>query len=100
MQQLNWLKWISMQWNEMQSNVMNCLQVCLWASLSYGDGASRVRKGTPGSLPSGLFTPTVPWVQSYWAFTGYKWDNLKYMGWNHWDYETLRYKLFELFSKG
>lgn len=25
-----------------------------------GMGLSRVRKGTPGSLPSGLLTPTVP----------------------------------------
>ena len=48
----------------MNSNAKQCYDMsfkffCEWV-LSYGDGASRVRKGTPGSLPSGLLTPTVP----------------------------------------
>ena len=81
MQPINLLKWMSMQWIEMQSNVMTCVfQVCLWVSSSYGDGASRVRKGTPGSLPSGLLTPTVPWVQLHWTFTGCDGLNLNHMG--------------------
>ena len=59
----------AMNWNAKQCYTMFFKFVCEWDS-SYGDGASRVRKGTPGSLPSGLLTPTVPWVQLYWAFTG------------------------------
>ena len=55
----------------MQSNVLQMFFkfVCEWDS-SYVDGASRARKGTPGSLPSGLLTPNVPWVKLSWAFMG------------------------------
>ena len=55
----------------MKKNVMQCFSsLFVSEDSSYGDGASRVKKGTPGSFPSGLLTPTVPWVQIYWAFTG------------------------------
>ena len=57
-----------MHWIELQCNVMSFKFVCDRDKLR--DGASRVRKGTPGSLPLGLLTPTVPWVQLHWTFTG------------------------------
>ena len=65
---------------------------CLWARvyLTGTIGASRVRKGTPGILPSGLLIPTVPWLQLWWTFTGntcyglhQKWNNE-----NQWNPET------------
>ena len=59
----------AMNWNAKQCYDMSFKFVCEWVS-RYGDGASRVRKGTPGSLPLGLLTSTIPWVQISWAFTG------------------------------
>ena len=65
---IEWMKY-AMNWNVKQCYAMFFNFVCEW-DLSYGNGASRVRKGTPGSFPSGLLTPTIPWVQLSWAFTG------------------------------
>ena len=45
----------------MKANDMQCFSsLFVSEDSSYGDGASRVMKGTPGSLPSGLLTPTIP----------------------------------------
>ena len=63
-----------------------------------GNGASRVRKGTHGSLPLGLLTPIVPCCNYTWAFTG----NTCYGTHKNNDKadETLRPFLFVLFAKG
>ena len=77
------------QWIEMQTNVMQCFSsLFVSEDSSYGDGASRVRKGTPGSLPSGLLTPIVPWMKLHWTFTGCNGLNLKHMGENLWNLKT------------
>ena len=39
--------------------------VCEWGLFMGISGTTRVRKGMPGSLPSGLLTPTVPWCKIY-----------------------------------
>ena len=42
---------------------------CEWGNGMGPQGLGMV----PWELPSGLLTPTVPWVQWYWTFTGLRW---------------------------
>ena len=46
--------------NELNYNAMLCISSLIVREFKLRDGASRVRKGTPRSLPSGLLTPIVP----------------------------------------
>ena len=45
---------------ELNYDVILCISSLIVREFKLQDGASRVRKGTPGSLPLGLLTPTVP----------------------------------------
>ena len=45
---------------ELNYNAMLCLSSLFVREFKLRDGASRVRNGTPGSLPSGLLAPTIP----------------------------------------
>ena len=44
----------------MKTNVLQCFKFDCERDFKLGDGASRVRNGTPGSLPSSLLAPIVP----------------------------------------
>ena len=59
------------QWIAMKTNVLQCFKFDCERDFQLGDGASRVRNGTPGSLPSSLLAPTVPWVQIYLSIHGF-----------------------------
>ena len=76
---MQWVKF--MQWFQF---------VCEWGFQVNGYGASRVMNGTPKSLPSGLLTPTVPWLQLYLSIHGYMryGKTLKKKDKNQWDYEN------------
>ena len=58
-------------WIAMKTYVLQCSSLIVREILSYEDGASRVRNGTPRSLPLGLLAPTVPWLQLYMNIHGF-----------------------------
>ena len=86
-------------------NLYNCTLKfdCEWGNGMGPQGLGMV----PWELPSGLLTPTVPWVQWYWTFTGLRGLNLNYIGLQPLKLGNFKLnclveenKLFALYSKG
>ena len=74
-----------MKWMNLCSNGCKLCNVFnLFVSKDFklmGNGASRVRNGTPRSLSSGLLAPIVPWLQVYLSIYGFtNGINLHHMG--------------------